>query len=255
MAEVASADNGFTILMGDTADAARTHFRDHIRGYRADSNSQIALDEWHKRAVVELAEILRPIKTRIIGAILGNHYWEYADGTNSEQYLCQVLGIPYLGPVGIVRLEFRDDGGRSRHSMVIYAHHHGGGGGGRTTGADLAAMERAEGNFDADIYVFSHTHRRNASKLPILTLTQKGEARIVERTKVFVRTGAFLKGFDHDMPSADRPHFPTYAESKALRPTSLGWVRIGIKLTQGVTPGSRGRKKHGDIKQEITLTY
>lgn len=242
--------------MGDTCDAARTHFRDHVRGYRADANSQIALDEWHKRAVVELAEILKPIKTRIVGAILGNHYWEYADGTNSEQFLCQVLGIPYLGPVGIVRLEFRDDSGRSRHSMVVYAHHHGGSSGGRTTGGDVAAMERAEGNFDADIYVFSHTHRRNASKLPILTLTRKGQARIIERTKVFVRTGAFLKGYGEDYPGTSQPHFPSYAEQKALRPTSLGWVRVGIKLTHVHVKNGRKQDKHpNEVRQEITLTY
>lgn len=241
--------NAFTVLMGDTQDCARTHYRDHVRGYRADQNSQLALDEWVRRDVADLAKELSPIQGQIAGAILGNHLWEFADGTNSEQYLCQLLKIPYLGPTGIVCLEFRDKGGkgRCRLQQVIYAHHHGGSQGGRTTGADANALERSELVFDADIYTLSHTHRRLGFKLPKLGVTSKGSRRLVERTKVFVRSGAFLKGFGEDNPSTSRPHIPSYAESKALRPTDLGWVTVGIH--------ARGGNGGNDAKVDYTVTY
>lgn len=249
---VAESPNGFTLLMGDSLDAARTHYRDHIRSYRADQNSQLQLDEWVKRDIDALAKELEPIKGKIVGAILGNHYWEFGDGTNSEQYLCAVLGIRYLGPVGVVRVDFRETTRENvRHSAVIYAHHHGGSQGGRTTGGDVGALERSELSFDADIYVLSHTHRRHAFKIPKLGVRAKGEPRLVEHTRVFIRAGAFLKGYAEDVPRAERPHFPTYAESKALRPTDLGFVALTIKLSHVHVP----KKNIEQIRREFTVTY
>lgn len=236
--------------MGDTCDAARTHYRKHVRSYQEDENSQEALDEWHRREVRDLAKILLPIRKRIMGAILGNHFWEYLDGTNSEQYLCQLLGIPYLGPVGVIRLEFMS---RTRkqvdHSLTVVAHHNGGSNGGRTPGADVNALKRAEDAFDADIHLLSHTHRRHGYKEPILVLSSKGTPRLLERTKVFVRTGAFLKGFKEDRPTTTQKHLPSYAEQKLYRPTDLGWVEIHIKLT-GINKRGVGNYIHQDIKLE-----
>jgi len=254
---VAEAPNGFTILMGDTQDCARTHFRDHIRGYRSDQNSQEALDAWSKKDVADLAKLLMPIKKKIIGAIRGNHYAEYLDGTNSEQYLCQLLEIPYLGPMGVVRLEFMEYG-RVMHQLVMVAHHNAGSGGGRTAGGDVNAMMRMEGSFEADIYVVSHTHQRHARKEPILTLTRKGQPKVQERCKIFIRSGAFLKGFKDDYPSTERQHVPSYAEEKAYRPTDLGWVTVTIDLKYGgSSPKNRrlGIANGNPIKQDITISF
>lgn len=245
--------------MGDSMDSARTHYRDHVRSYRQDENSQEALDEYHKEDVRKLAKVLEPIKGRIAGAILGNHYWQYLDGTNSEQYLCQLLGIRYLGPTGIVRLEFRDKSKDVRLMMVLYAHHSGGSAGGRTAGGDVNALHRAETAFDADIYCLSHTHRRYAHREPVLGLTRKGTPRLVERPKVFIRTGAFLKGYREDFPSTERPHFPTYAEQKAYRPTDLGWVTCAVDVTYQ-RDHANGNKKRGEreanvVRPEITVSF
>jgi hypothetical protein len=236
--EVASLENGFTILLGDTQDCARTHYRDHQRSYRSDSNSQLALDEWVRKDVVELAKELAPLKGKIAGAILGNHYWEFQDGTNSEQYLCQLLGIPYLGPTGIVCVNLKH--GHQSKEIVIYAHHNGGSKGGRTTGADVNTLERAEQLFDADVYVLSHTHRRFGYKLDRLGVGGRGAKREVRAsTRVLVRSGAFLKGYQTDNPTTTQPHFPSYAEQQALRPTNLGWVTVRIDFKQTTHAGPR----------------
>jgi hypothetical protein len=235
---VDKARNAVALLMGDTFDLGRTHFRDHIRTYRADQNSQLSLDKMVRHEVESLASLLLPISDKIAGAILGNHYWTFSDETNSEQYLCQLLEIPYLGPVGLVRVDFR--GEKSvEDSVVIYAHHHGGGKGGRTTGADVAVLERTELQYDADIYVAGHTHRRFGFKLPKLGVTRRGAPRVTSKTKVLVRSGAFLEGFKEDEPSATQPHHPGYAEVNALRPTDLGWVEVSIRPTKD-SSGQRG---------------
>lgn len=237
--------------MGDTCDFARTHYRDHVRGYRADKNSQEVIDRWARKDVESLAKILDPIKKKLIGAILGNHFWEFLDGTNSEQYLCQLLGIPYLGPTALVRLEFKDKRDKTRHTMIMWGHHHGGSSGGRTTGSDVGALERAEGSFDADIYLLGHTHKRHVIKKPILTMSSKGKPHILARMKVFARTGAFLKGYSEDCPSTTMQHVPTYAEEKAYRPTDLGWVEITIKLTE--SGGNAGQPK--EIRQAVSVRF
>lgn len=245
--------NSFGILMGDTFDFARTHYRDHITSYRADKNSQERIDSWARRDIEALAKIISPIKKRLIGAILGNHFHAFLDGTNSEQYLCRLLEIPYLGPIALVRLEFRDKGGegRLRHTMMLWGHHTGGSSGGRTTGADVGSLERTEGSFDADIYLLGHTHKRHVIKKPILTMSSKGKPHILARMKVFARTGAFLKGYSEDYPSTTMQHVPTYAEEKAYRPTDLGWVEITIKLTE--SGGNAGQPK--EIRQAVSVRF
>lgn len=254
--------NAFTILMGDTTDAFRTHARQHLKGYTVDENSLEAIDEWHKAEVRDLAKELTPIKDRIAGVILGNHYAQYQDGTNSEQYLCQLLGLRYLGPVGFIRLDFRDKR-QVRHHLTIFAHHHGGSQGGRTAGGDVNALTRAESGFEADIYALSHTHRRYAVREVLLGITTKGDPRPIERPKVLIRTGAFLKGFGEDNPSPTQRHSPSYAEQKALRPTDLGWVRCEIyarHADHAADMPSRARRKAGlpataPPKVDIQVTF
>lgn len=214
--------HAYTVLMGDSLDSARSHYRNHVRGYRDDENSQESLDDLQKRVIGELAEILKPIKHKIIGNVRGNHFWEFSDGTNGEQYLCQLLGIKYLGVLGAIRLVTPK--GRE---VTVFAHHNGGGGG-LTVGGDANAMTKQELAWDADIYLMGHTHKRLAFKLPTMRLTREKHPQIVERTKVFVRCGAFLKGFKLDRPTVDRPYAPSYAETKAYRPTDLGWVRVDV---------------------------
>lgn len=218
--------------MGDSLDVARTHYRNHVRSYRDDDNSQEALDAYVTEEVTKLAKILEPVKKRILGVVRGNHYWEYLDGSNSEQALCRMLGIPYLGVMGLIRLDCQmntNDAGDRVQSLVVYAHHTGGSAGGRTTGGDVNGLTRQENTWDADIYLLGHTHRRIAFKEPVMALSRRTEPpQILERNRVFVRTGAFLKGFkDEQIPSNSR-HTPSYAEEKALRPTDLGWVKITV---------------------------
>jgi hypothetical protein len=247
--DVATTPNCVTMLMGDNLDCARTKYQKHIRSYQADGNSQEALDAWYRKDVEALAQELMPIKDRIIGAISGNHGWTFLDGTTGDQFLCYLLGIPYLGPYAAVRLEFRDGGkktGKLRHQLTMVAHHSGGSQGGRTTSGDLSALLRTETAFDADIYLLSHTHRRYGTKETTLTISRTGVPKVVERTKVFVRTGAFLKGFKADNPTNTAPHFPGYAELAAFRPTDLGYVTISIDLT---------RTNSKDVAQDIQLTF
>ena len=87
-----------------------------------------------------------------------------------------------------------------------------------------------EAGFDVDIYLAGHTHRKHAHKESLLTLSDYGkEPKLIERSKVVARCGAFLKGFHDDHPSVTMRHAPSYAEEKLLRPTDLGWLEITVR--------------------------
>jgi hypothetical protein len=222
---IRSRPNAYGILLGDSTDFARTT-TGVISSLRGRENSQEALDEYIREEVRKLAKVLEPIKSRIWGVVRGNHFHEFLEMTNSEQYLCQLLGLRYMGALGMLRVTMKSpvQTGGSR-TIKIYCHHSGGTKGARTTGGDIAGMMRVEHSWDADIYLCAHTHRRQAWKEPVMTVTTKGEPKIVERTKVFARCGAFLKGFREDNPNATQPHRPSYAEEAAYA-LDLGWVEM-----------------------------
>lgn len=232
--KLASTPAAVGILMGDSTDLARTHFREHIRGYKSDKNSQEALDEYVRAEIGKLAQVLSPVKERLLGAILGNHYWEFKDGTNSEQFLCKTLEIPYLGPQGVVRLDFDGINKKKGHKVTIWAHHNGGSRSASSTASDVRVMEKAEQSFDADIYLLSHTHRRHAFKTSRMGITDSIPPKLIEHTKVLVRTGAMLRGvMDEDEIRTDIPHFPSYGEEAAYRSLDLGFVEIKITFANG----------------------
>jgi hypothetical protein len=234
------------LLLGDSMDCARTHFRKHMKAYQEDGNSQAILDKWMLKDVKELAKILRPIKDRIIGVVRGNHYWLDINGVNSEQHLAEELGIPYLGAMAFIRVDFREDDGKGalRQSVTIWGHHHGGTRGSGATGGDVTSMERISHGFDADIYAVGHTHRAIATKLPRLTLSGGPDPKVVEHQRVFVRAGAFLKGFKPDNPGVKTPHTPSYEEDAALRPIAMDHVRVDISFKRMGRSGPHRRTMH-----------
>jgi hypothetical protein len=255
---VRSTPNAYSILMGDTFDMARTHYRNYIRGYRDDENSQEALDNFARREVADLAKILEPIKHRIWAVIKGNHSWDFMDRTNSDQYLCQLLGLNYLGVMGLIRVtcEVYKQKGNAHpavRNLVVYVHHSGGSMGGRTTGGSVNALTRQEVTFDADIYLIGHDHRRIAFKEPVLTASSRGaRVRLLARDRVFARCGAFLKGFKEGPISNTVAHRPGYAAIKALRPTDLGWVEIKVKWRSS---SQRNELENGRVRKTADAVY
>lgn len=220
--------------MGDSTDLARTHFREHIRGYKSDKNSQEALDEYVRAEIGKLAQVLSPVKERLLGAILGNHYWEFKDGTNSEQFLCKALDIPYLGPQGVVRLDFDGVNKKKGHKVTIWAHHNGGSRSASSTASDVRVMEKAEQTFISDIYLLSHTHRTHAFKTARTGIDHSNPPKLTQTTQVLARTGAFLHTMaEEGVIALDRPHFPSYGEEASYRPMALGQVEIKITFTNG----------------------
>jgi len=224
------------ILMGDMLDQDRTHRRKYRKGYVEDENSVALHDDRHNRKdVEELAALLRPIAPQIWGVLQGNHYYQYASGVTSDQYLCDLLNVPYCGPVGVFRVAVSVPGtSRSSRNLKIWSHHSGGSSGGRTLGGSVNGLLRQENSWDADIYLMGHDHRRVCWRESSLGISDKGDPVVYERTRVFGRVGAFLKTYKHERCIPKKSlHTPGYGEKAAYRPADLGWIEIGVRLKKG----------------------
>lgn len=104
----------------------------------------------------------------------------------------------------------------------------------------MNALLRQENSWDADIYLLGHDHRRIAWRESVLSISDRGEPVVYERTRVFARVGAMLKTYKHeDCIPKKSPHIPGYGEEAAYRPADLGWVEIGVELKRSYNAPTR----------------
>lgn len=134
------------------------------------------------------------------------------------------LHLPFTG---FVRFAF-DLGNRHRASTVLHYHHGYGGGGEVTRG--LIDQSRTRGQYDADIYVTGHIHRRNADENVMIGINQSG--RVVQRNQVFLRAGTYKReerggtGYHIEKGRAARPLGGWWLEMTPVR--TKGSVAIDI---------------------------
>lgn len=235
--KIASSKSTYGVILGDSMDESRTHFRRFLKTYADDENSAHAMFSYHREEIAKLVKVLQPAAPRIWGVVRGNHYTEFPDGTNSEQEICRRLNLTYFGAMGAIRLHSIPG---KVHAKILL-HHTGGSAGGRTTGGDVSALTRLEAGQDFDVYIAGHTHRRYGIKESVLTITDLGMPKPVERTKVLIRSGGLLKGFAEDFPTTTTRHTPTYPECACMRPTDLGFVRLDITWRRMKVVGTTGK--------------
>jgi len=169
-------------------------------------------------------EILKPYKDRILGLGIGNHedtiVKKYA--TNPIKRLCEKLStekheVPYLGYSYFYKLSMRENGGRGR--TVLIKGHHGYGGGGRTQGGDLTKFSKDMGFYDADLFIYGHTHKLQFDEVPRLGISG---TKLISKPKVLVICGTFKKSLSKDSTT-------TWEETMGFPPTRIGGACINIK--------------------------
>src|SRR3990167_2677161 len=189
-----------------------------------------------------------------IGLAEGNHMYEFSTGGTDTQYMCERLEVPYLSKPAFVRLQFRERSHHKVYATLKMLVHHGDWSGGYTrAGGDVNSAEMKALGFDFDIYVFSHTHRKWAMQIPNLTIPIRGALRTVERPRVFIRTGCFVRGFPDRCATAETQvrESGRYASKKLLNPTAIGYVRLVTSFHRRVD-----RQKYDDLrKQGKTVRY
>lgn len=225
---------GAQIGVTGNSNLLRTTARKHMKSYTADEDSWRDFDHMVRDKAKDFVKRwLMPIKHKLVGLAEGNHFFEFSQGGTDTQYMCQLLDVPYLDKPAFIRLKV---GGKERRkeddtikTFRILIHHGDWSGGYSRSGGDINSIENKVMGFDFDIYIFSHTHRKLATVLPSLTIPTYGDLRVVERPRVFLRTGTFMRGYTEKCEGR-------YAEKKLLPPTDLGYVKLTIKFNQNYDP-------------------
>jgi predicted phosphodiesterase len=181
-----------------------------------------------KRQIVKVADVLKPIKNKCLCLLKGNHEEDILMKYERDVYTTLVdLVKPdgdtpvMMGVQGFLRLRLRmvasTGVNTSVWTVIIYLHH--GYGGGRLEGGDALALGRIFKDYDCDIALMGHRHKRHAISRMQLSVNRAG-SKIRERHQVAAFCGSFLKGYSED---------EVYPENKGLPPQPLGPVEIRIQ--------------------------
>ena len=191
-----------------------------------DPRYQKSVDDTEGDAIIDgqvdgLYRELEPYKDRIIGLGRGNHESVIIKrcGTDPMARLCEKLGVGYLGFSGMIILKFSENGNRGRTVKIRW--HHGWGGGSRTQGADLTKYSKDVTHWQADIYLYGHTHRKQADRVPRLGIAGQ---KLISKSKIVGICGTYLKTYTTTADS-------TYSEEKGYPPVEIGGIAINIKPT------------------------
>lgn len=155
--------------------------------------------------IEKVAELLYPIKNRIIGSVTSNHsertYKEV--GINMDKRLLRELGVKdnvYKGQQGIVNFAGK---------KVVFSH---GNGAGSNTWADANKLLKIYPT--ADIIALSHKHELEQHWHGNFDITPKGHR--VQKFIPFVRTGSLME-------------YPRYAQRELYTPQKPGFAIISVE--------------------------
>lgn len=212
-------------LGGDLFDFARGKYRMHLNTFVADDNSRSPVDDMAYSWIEDMVRYLRPVRDKIAMTCVGNHFWRFTNGRVSDQEVALQLGKgdSFVGAFGMARVRI------PRRADVLIALHHDAGRKGGTASADMLAFQHWSHACASDIYVAGHTHRQYAGIYQ--TRITVNDDKIGDKKLVFVRSGAFLKGYAESAMDPEAPFVPDYAEVMMLPPSVLGIVSVGVQAS------------------------
>jgi hypothetical protein len=215
--------------MGDYLDSYSTSERMILGNPNIHDSTRKREESDSRKRVDALAKELAFAKDKTVGLICGNHFIQYADGTNSDMQLANKLNTAYLGVCSAIRIVFKGIHGTSAISVDIFAHH--GKGGGQTAGGQLNAVEKLAQIADADIFLMGDNHARGAIPIgdKLRIVGGNGHLSIRSRQSWIGRTGSFLKAYE--------PGEASYVVDRALRPSNLGWLIFTLTPRRTVEGG------------------
>ena len=228
--------------MGDYIDFMSPSNRARLVQADVYDSSMSLIDEAAMRVTDELYnKSLKRSTNRWLGLLEGHHFKEFGDGSSTDHYLTQLLKSSFLGSSALVHVYLGD----CPEPVRIWATH--GSGASVSTAGKMVHMERAGFDFNADIYLEGHIHRKFGIPLDCLEAvdaptikTVKNEIRaddaenirIVAKTKMLAFTGSFLRGWVQGSESGGGYARGSYAEQKVMRTIPTGGLLITVEMVQ-----------------------
>jgi len=213
--------NALFLGMGDYSDGLSTSERTIIGCGGLHETTHKSLEKLYAGHTANFAKEIAFMRGRLLGLMGGNHYVTFADGSNSDNMLCSLMGAKFLGVCSFIRLVFEIEGRTNKTiSVDIFAHH--GKGGGQTPGATFNTIEKMMAGADADIYLMGHDHRKGCipSTPRLKLISSGGNLNVSEREPWLGRTGSFLKAYE--------PGEVSYNVDAGRSPCALGWIELEL---------------------------
>ena len=248
VAEIEADPCAYWVGMGDYIDAIR---RNDPRFSIDELAEWVTVPDLRDLAAAQRArflEMTRPIWPKCLALLSGNHEESVLRWDERDVYHEIVSAIkpetPHenltLGYTGFLRLTFGRLAGKTKRppstKLDVWTHH--GHGGGRLEGAKALTMQRAMWAFDADLHMMGNTHSKSVVPGAVVALDRAG--RVVNRTRLGVWTGTYMRTWDDNAPG--------YAEKRLYWANATGspvvelrpWLRNGQARSHSgfAAPGS-----------------
>jgi len=222
--EFISTPHAYAIGLGDYTDIFRPKLQVKIESaFAGDMSAREQMDGLVEREIRQLASKMDFLQGKILGMTSGHHQYEFLNGTNSTQKLCERLRAPYLGFAAYILLKLLYKKDNSALNVKIWLTH--GSGGSVFSSTDLRNLEaKIAPYWNADIYLRGHSAKLEMAPITLYDITPQAEHKIVQRTKWIINCGGFMEGYVEGKE--------TYVEQKNMPPAARGWAVMALTIRQ-----------------------
>jgi len=217
--KAAESENPYYLGVGDYSDFAAMSDNKKIKHADLHETTEERIDRMVQNDNIQIANLCKQMKGRLIGMIGGNHQYTFSTGKLSDEDLCERLNTTYLGWLSLIKIAFNSK--KNRPIVVnIFACH--GTGGGKLLGTSINKIDdMTQVINNADIYTMGHDHKRSATPKTVLEIfDNSGNFGVKQKRQYLVRSGSFQKSYEKDSSG--------FAQGRLMRPADLGAVRLNI---------------------------
>ncbi len=214
-------DHAFGVDLGDKGEFI-TPKDNRFNGVRSISKwvdpDDIAESQYRK-----IIDFYKPIKSQMVGLLLGNHENDYARHQNAKihDHICESLDITNLYSTAFIDFTFRREKSTEAHTFRGCFTH--GSGNAITPGGKKTKLVRFMHQNEARFYGYGHVHSYDSHEEVIMTANQEG--RIKQKTAVGALAGCFRRTYTQGYP-------PDYGETRLYPPSILGCAMFTINVNE-----------------------
>lgn len=246
--EFKSTPHAYALGLGDYSDWVRPTIRERLANATSgDISVREQLDSMVQKSIREISDKLDFLYGKIIGLHSGHHDYEFLNGINTTQNLCEIFKTTYLGFQAYTVLKLLDPRSKKQEARAIKILSTHGQGNAAFTSSDMRNLESKMAPFwFAHIYLRGHSSKLGSLPLVYKDVTVKGRIQVIETTRWLINCGGFMEGYTDGKAS--------YVEFKQLPPAARGYVIVRIRRKQIYESITNGKKKyHWAIEIEPTL--
>ena len=204
-------DNCYAVMLGDLIENSNKHsVADGVYNQTCSPDDQL----------VDIIELLKPIKHKIIGSVTGNHEerTQKDDGVNLTRIISSALDVEYFGHELMLSI-VRESGNHTKAASFYFNHTKIGGKNAMTIMNTIDRDVASKMMFD--IYVKAHDHHACVSPPIQYMMFNKRTSKIDLHSRYIVLTGSFLHRAN------------SYATKRPYAPTLVGTVEMLPDMTFG----------------------